>query len=420
MYDFANSGYTTVVLTAVFNAYFVSVVAGAASWATLAWTGALALSSLLVIVLAPVLGAWADRQRGRKRLLAASTIACVGVTAMLAMTGPGTMALAIVLIVLSNLFYSIGESVIASFLPDLAEPEAMGKLSGWGWGLGYFGGMLTLGLALFWVLGAEQRGSSAVEAVPQTMLLTAVVFLVAALPSFFWLRDRTSDQVGDGARAEPERLVTAWRSLLRSWRDAQRYVDLRRLLVCTACYQAGIAVVISLAAVYAEQAMGFAQTDTMLLVFVVNIAAAVGAFGFGVAQDRFGHKRCLAVTLLGWLAMTLIAGLGQSLFSFWFAGLLAGLCMGASQSGARAMVGLLAPSNRLGEFFGLWTLAVRVAAIVGPLTYGLVTWLSGGQHRLAMLLTGAFFLAGLVLLRGIDLQRGRMRALGHPGAADQD
>ena len=152
MYDFANSGYTTVVLTAVFNAYFVGVIAGNASWATLAWTSALALSSAVVMLSMPSLGALADLRAAKKRMLAISTLGCVVATALLAFTGPGDLWLAMAAIVVSNVFYSYGESLTAAFLPELARREALGRVSGWGWSFGYFGGMLSLGLGLGYVL----------------------------------------------------------------------------------------------------------------------------------------------------------------------------------------------------------------------------------------------------------------------------
>lgn len=206
--------------------------------------------------------------------------------------------------------------------------------------------------------------------------------------------------------------VGAWQQLRHSIGSLNAFPDLRRLLLCMTCYQAGISVVIALAAVYAEQQMGFSQTDTMMLVFTVNIAAAVGAFGFGSLQDRIGHRLALAMTLVGWVAMTLIAGLGESRAQFWVAAVLAGLCIGASQSCGRAMVGLLAPAPRLAEFYGLWSLAVRLAAVIGPITYGAVTWMSGGNHRLAILGTGLFFVAALAVLRTVDVERGaRLRSV---------
>lgn len=402
-YDFANSGYTTVVLTAVFNAYFVGVVAGGASWATFAWTLAIAVSSMIVAVISPPLGAWADRRGARKTVLAASTLGCVLATAALASAGPNTILLAALLVIVSNVCYCIGEALIASFLPDLARPEAIGRVSGWGWGVGYFGGMLTLGLSLAWLLSASSRGGTAAQAVPHTMLITAVVFALASLPTFFLLRERASPPAVPSSRHGES---GAWQQLRHSLGSLRNFPDLKRLLVCMTCYQAGIAVVIALAAVYAEQQMGFSQTDTMMLVFAVNIASAVGAFGFGSLQDRIGHRRALAITLIGWVAMTVIAGLGETRSQFWLAAVLAGFCIGASQSCGRAMVGLLSPEARLAEFYGLWSLAVRVAAVIGPITYGAVTWISGGNHRLAILGTGVFFVAALAVLRTVDVARG--------------
>jgi len=131
MYDFANSGYTTVVITAVFAAYFVGGVAGGASWATLAWTAGLSISYAIVMLTMPGLGAWADRHAAKKRLLLMVTVACVFSTAMLALVGPGQVVVGLLLLVVSNTFYSYGESLTAAFLPELARPQAMGRVSGW-------------------------------------------------------------------------------------------------------------------------------------------------------------------------------------------------------------------------------------------------------------------------------------------------
>ena len=173
MYDFANSGYTTVVLTAVFNAYFVSVVAANADWATFAWTAALSVSYLVVMVIGPLYGAWADAHAAKKRVLGVSTIVCIAGTVALAWTGAGDVTWAVVFIVISNVAYSMGENLVAAFLPELSRPEALGKVSGWGWSLGYFGGILALGLSLAWVMTASARGSTSAAAVPGTMVITA-------------------------------------------------------------------------------------------------------------------------------------------------------------------------------------------------------------------------------------------------------
>jgi UMF1 family MFS transporter len=412
MYDFANSGYTTVVLTAVFNAYFVGVIAANQGWATFAWTATLSLSSLLVMLTMPAMGAYADLRAAKRRLLMVTTAGCVLGTAALAQAGPGDVAWAVAAIVLSNVFYSYGESLIAAFLPELARRDAMGRVSGWGWGFGYFGGMLTLGLSLGYVLWAQAQGIPATRFVPVTMLITAGVYGLASLATFALLRERAVPQ----RQALRSRGLSASLARLRqTWRHARTYRDFVWLLGCTLAYQAGIAVVIALAAVYAEQVLGFVQQQTMMLIFLVNIASAVGAFGWGYAQDRIGHRRALALTLVGWIVMTVLAVMAKDAATFWIAAVIAGLCMGSSQSAGRALVGLLAPPERLAEFFGLWTFAVRLAAIVGPLTYGIVTLVTAGNHRLAFLVTGLSFVIGLALLMRVNVQRGMEAA----GAASQ-
>ncbi len=411
MYDFANSGYTTVVLTAVFNAYFVSVVAQGAAWGTLAWTLAIAASSLIVMLTLPAVGAHADLRASKKRLLVGCTVACVLGTLALVGAGPGDLWLAVLAIVVSNVAFSYGESLTAAFLPELARPEALGRVSGWGWSFGYLGGMLTLGLSLVYVLAAQQRGEPATSFVPVTMAITATVYALASLATFTLLRERAVPQTEAARALTGTGIGASLARLAETWRAARRYRDFCWLLACGACYQAGIAVVITLAAVYAEQALGFKQSDTMLLIFVVNIAAAAGAFAFGYWQDRIGHRLALALTLLGWILMTVLAVLARGPGLFWVAALIAGLCMGSSQSAGRAMAGLFTPADRRGEFFGLWTFATRASAVVGPLTFGLITWLTGGNQRLAMGCTAAFFVGGLLLLARVDMSRGERAAL---------
>src|SRR3989304_2676792 len=198
MYDFANSGYTTVVLTAVFNAYFVGVVAGdgadKSGAGTLLWTVAMAITNLLVLASAPVLGAIADHGAHKKRFLAFTTIGCVLFTAALGFVGRGDVALGMPLVILASLMFASGENFIAAFLPEIASQKEMGRISGYGWSLGYVGGLLVLGLCLAYIQWAQARGESAAQFVPATMLITAAAFAVASLPPFLWLRERARPQ----------------------------------------------------------------------------------------------------------------------------------------------------------------------------------------------------------------------------------
>ena len=408
MFDFANSGYTTVVVTAIFNAYFVAVVAQGKDWGTFAWSGALALSYFLIMVTAPAVGAYADAYAAKKKLLLFSTMGCVVFTAGLALVGTGDLYLAMALLVVSNFFFGTGENLIAAFLPELAQGEAMGKVSGWGWSIGFIGGLVSLGASLAYVTWAEGQGQSATQFIPVTMLITAALFALSAVPTFLILKERAVPQphlIGRGVVTE------ALGRLGDTLHHARRYRDLARFLVCVVFYQAGIQAVIALAAIYAQQAMGFGTKETIMLVLLVNVTAAAGALIFGHIQDRLGHVRTIGLTLLGWMLMIVLAYYADTPGKFWLAANITGLCLGSSQSAGRALVGYLSPPQRSAEFFGLWGLAVKLSSILGPLTYGLVSWISRGDHRLSMLITGSYFLAGLLLLMGVNAERGRHAAL---------
>ncbi|MGZ8265671.1 MAG: MFS transporter [Burkholderiales bacterium] len=406
MYDFANSGYTTVVITALFNAYFVREVAGSAPWATFAWTAALALSYACVMAVGPAVGAYADARGAKKRLLLGTTIGCILFTAALALVGRGEVALGVACIALSNFFFGLGENLIAAFLPELAREDAIGRLSGWGWGLGYLGGLLSLGICLAYVTHAQAAGAGPAEFVPVTMLITAGLFALAALPTFLFLRERARPRI-----AVTHVVGDSFARLRETIRHARRHEDLARFLLCLVFYQAGIQAVVALAAIYAQEAMGFTTGETLFLILVVNVTAAAGALLFGHFQDRLGHVRTIVLTLVGWIVVVLVAWSAESRALFWMNANLVGLCLGSSQSAGRAMVGYLSPRSRTGEYFGLWGLAVKLSSILGPITYGAVTWLTHGDHRLAILVTGSYFVVGLGILTAIDVQRGRRAAL---------
>lgn len=408
MFDFANSGYTTVVITAIFNAYFVSVVANNESWATFAWTASLAVSYALIILTAPLVGAYADAYAVKKPLLAISTLGCIVFTALLYFVGKGDIGLAVILIIATNYFFGSGENLIAAFLPELAKNQAIGKVSGWGWGLGYLGGIFSLGSCLVYITWAKTLNHEPDQYVPVTMVITAVIFAAASLPTFIYLKERAIPQphfYGDKVIQE------SFLRLRSTLANVRQYQDLVRFLICLVFYQAGIQTVIVLAAIYAQQVMGFDTQETILVVFLVNFTAALGAFAFGHIQDRLGHLVTIAITLAGWIVMVIIAWLAEDRTTFWIAANLAGLCLGASQSAGRALIGLFSPVSRRAEFFGLWGLAVKLSSILGPLTYGSVSWITDGDHRLAMLITGSYFIIGLLILKQIKVDRGQQAAL---------
>ena len=407
-YDFANSGYTTVVLTTIYSAYFVAVVAGdlntaSPGLATLLWTIVVALANFCVLVSAPVVGAVADNRATKKPFLLVTTVVCVLATALLAFAGPGDVALGMGLLVVSAIAFASGENLIAAFLPEIADKDQMGRISGFGWSVGYFGGLLTLACCLAYITWAQGRGQGSVDYVPVTLWITALIFAFAAAPTFLWLRER----------AQPGPLVTGMSYLRQGFKQvretlvhASHYRDLFRFLICLVAFQSGVATVVVIAAIYAQDVMGFDSQQLIVLIMVVNLTAAVGAFGFGFVQDRYGSVPSLAGAILIWVVAIAVTYFATQPAHVWVAGNLVGLAMGSTQAGGRALIGRLTPQGRSAEFFGLWGLASRAASILGPLTYGVVSRLSNGDHRIALLSTLAFFVIGLILLLGVDEARG--------------
>jgi UMF1 family MFS transporter len=414
MYDFANSGYTTVVLTAIFNAYFVGVIAagiddGNTGTGTLLWSVAVGIANLLILVTAPVLGAIADYSAAKKKILAFSTAGCILMTAMLGFADPGDIVFTMILLAGSAFLFGTGENLIAAFLPEISPPDKVGKVSGFSWALGYIGGMLVLALCLLYIESVKPSGQTAEQYVPVTLWITACVFLLAAMPTFLFLRER--QQASAGTPSTVAAYVRIGFSRLRqTLRHHHQFRDLFRFLLALCIFSSGIYTVIVIATIYAQEVMHFTTTENIIMIMLVNITAAAGAFFFGMFQDRLGAKRTLELTLVIWILAIFIAWTGESRTLFWISANLIGLAMGSSQSAGRALVSLFTPADRSAEFFGLWGLSIKLAAILGPLSYGFIAWYSSGNHRLAILTTLSFFIVGLLVLLTVNEKRGRLAA----------
>jgi len=409
LFDFANSGYTTVVQTTLFNTYFVAVVAGSIQGitpglATLLWSLSIGAANFTVMLSAPVIGAIADYRACKKRFLLMSTVGCVLSTAMLALIGPGDIVPGMLLVTFSAIMFAGGENLIAAFLPEIVPEQKMGRMSGYGWSLGYFGGLLTLAVCLAYMTWAKQQGVPEPQAIPVTMLITAAIFAVASTPTFLYLRERAQP-------TPPERrrpiLEAGFGHTRATFKEAARFRDLFRFLITLAVYQSGVNTVVVLAAIYAQEVMGFDTRQLIILIMVVNVTAAVGAFICGHLQDRLGSVPTLAMTLVVWIVAITAAIFADRPVHMWLVGNIIGLAMGASQSVGRALVSKFSPTEQAGEFLGLWGFVNRLSAIVGPLSYGLINYWSKGNHRLSLLSTLLFFIIGLVLLLKVDEKRGK-------------
>ena len=319
------------------------------------------------MVVMPVIGTLADAHAKKRSGLFIATVVCIAATFGLTLTGEGTIVWAALMIVLSNLAFNIGETLNSAFLPEIASDEGVGKVSGWGWSFGYCGGLVTLGLSLLLVtFGPELWGLDFDGSVAGTLWITGIVFAVATVPTFAWLKERAVPKP-DAPRAAAL-FSDSMASLKKTASALPQLKHFGRLTLTGFLNQCGVSVVITLSAVYATAVMGFT-------------------------------------------AMIVVAATSEGVVQFWIAANLAGIAMGSSQSAGRAMVAVLSPAARSAEFYGFWNMALWFANIVGPLTYGAVTWVSGNNHRLAIAITGLFFLAAIVVLKTLDMEEGRREAL---------
>jgi MFS transporter, UMF1 family len=409
MYDFANSCFCTIIGAAIFSAYFVDVIASGveSGLATLWLTIVLSISSLVVVITAPVLGSIADLFACKKKFLLVCAIGCVACVAALALAGRGDITFALGILLIANIFYGTGENLIAAFLPELTSPTKMGRVSAFGWMLGYVGGLIIMLICLLYALHAESTGTPRTHYVPDIMLITAGCFALAATVTFAGLKERAQKQEES---SDGNVLMLGARRLKETLVHASYYADLFNFLKALLIFGCGITTVVSVAAVYAQEVMGFKPSDTVLLIAAVNITGALGSLIFGFIQDRVGSVKTLSVTLMLWSVAGVIAAVSSDRIFFWLAAGIIGIAMGASQSVSRAFVGRLSPPDRSAEFFGLWGLALKLAAAIGPLCFGVVTFITGNNFRMAMLVTILFFVLGFLLLQSVNEERGCQRA----------
>ncbi|HEV2853962.1 MAG TPA: MFS transporter [Thermoanaerobaculia bacterium] len=402
MFDFANSSYTTVIVSVAFGIYFTRLVAPEGRGDSL-WGLAILLGNLLVLLLSPVVGAVAD-DSGRKKLFLAFTYAtCVAGTALLWLVTPGRTVLGLGLFVLSFVGFSFGENLAAAFLPEISTPENVGRVSGFGWGLGYFGGLACLVVVMPLLKGGyrlENLGNLRLA-----WVATALFFLVAALPTFLFLRERAPR--GSGTALEYVR--AGFGRIASTAHSVRHFSELVRFLSVFFVYSLGLTSVIAFAGIFAERTLHFTSSEVIYLFIALQLTSAGGAFLFGFLQDRMGASRTIQITLVIWILVCVGVYFCQTKALFWWLALGAGLGIGSLQSASRGLVGLFSPPEKSGEFFGFWGLAGKGAYMLGPFIFGLISTATGSQ-RVAILSTALFFIAGLIGMAFVNEKRGQAEA----------
>lgn len=407
LFDFANSAYTTLIITVAFAVYFRQVVVNADdNRADQLWGLANFLAMLLVAVSSPVLGALADYSGLRKRFLILTTLLSVAATVALARVGPGDITLAMAAFVVGTAAFEAGYVFYNSFLPDVSTPETVGRISGWAWGIGYIGGLLCLAACKPW-LDQPLDGPAGVAAYQFSFVIVAAWFLLFSLPAFLWLRE-----------SPPQGQIQRWRDYAPSGFERVRqtlthvraYRQTAKYIVASLLFTDGITTVVSFAGIYATTTIGFSNQEMVLLFLLLNVVAFPGSLAAGFLADRIGAKRTLVLTLVLWVAVVITAAASTGKTMFWIMACGAALGMGSTQAVGRSFMSQISPATRQAEFFGFYVLSGKFASMFGPLLFGSVSHWSGSQ-RLAVISILPFFLAGLALTLWINESRAREDAL---------
>ena len=403
MFDFANSSYTTVIVTVAFSVYFTTLVAPGPQGDWL-WGVGVMISNLIVLASAPLVGALADGSGRKKHFLAVTWLTCVAGTAALWFALPGAVVLALTLFVISNVAYAMGETLVGGFLPEISTPRNVGRISGIGWGLGYFGGLACL--LLIRPLLAGDFVPANLASLRLVWPLTAAFFFLAGIPTFVLLRERAQ-------RIEHRSLTSfaaeGFRRLRATGHSIRRFRELVKFLTFFFVYCCGLMTVIAFAGIYSRKTLAFTAGELIVLFLVLQLFSAAGAFAGGPLQDRLGSRRALQWILVLWVLVCLGGAAATTKATFWVVAMGAGLGIGSLQAASRGLVGLFSPQDKSGEFFGFWGLAMRGAYALGPFVFGSISALTGSQ-RLAVLITAAFFVVGWVGMLWVDEDKGREAA----------
>jgi MFS transporter, UMF1 family len=398
LYDWANSAFSTVIITFIFATYFTQAIAVDKETGTAQWGWALGSSGIAIALLSPVLGAIADASGRRKPwLLAFTCIAVIGCFLLWhARPDPSFVMFTLVVVALTNLAFELAGVFYNAMLPDIASREYIGRLSGWAWGLGYAGGLAALVLALVAFVQPERPlfglDKHSFEHVRITGPLVGVWFALFSVPLFLFTADRKSAGLPPN-----EAIRRGLAQLKRTFANIRRYRQIGLFLLARMIYTDGLNTLFAFGGIYAAGTFGMDLSEVIYFGILLNVTAGLGALGFAWIDDWIGAKRTILIALVGLFACGATAVVVTSALAFWIAGGLLGIFVGPTQAASRSMMARMAPPDMRTEMFGLYALTGKITAYIGPFALGTVTYWTGSQ-RMGVATILAFFLVGMVLL----------------------
>ena len=395
LYDFANQPFTTIIVTFVYGAFFTEYIANDKQTGTLLWSSAIAITAVVVSVLSPILGALADKGGYRKLFLMFFTWVCAIFSILLYFPVAGDVYFALSLFVVANVAFEMGSLFCNSYLPDLSKKDNIGKISGFGWGLGFVGGLSALFLSLHLFPTLDSEGIRRIN------ILVGVWFLIFSIPTFLFVKDRKSEKL------QKRHIINSFKSLKNTFNEVVKYKTILKFLVARLFFNDGLVTIFSLGGIYAMGTLNFSFDEVLILGIVLNVAAGVGSFVFGYLEDEIGVKNVINISLLVLIFSTLLAYFAPETSNpkqmFWVAGVFIGLMVGPNQSCSRSLMAQLIPSKKQNEFFGFFALTGKATSFLGPLLFGIIAKFYSQQ--LALWVVILFFIIGLFLFNRINFKQ---------------
>ncbi|MBI2915347.1 MAG: MFS transporter [Elusimicrobia bacterium] len=411
-YDFANSAFATTVLAVLFNVYFVKVICkeGVPFFRTIIpgesfWAYSVSLSTFLVFLLAPLLGAIADFSGLKKKFLIFFCILGAICTGFLYFCVEGDYWLAAALFILANLGFNAGNVFYNAFLCELSTPETAGRISGLGWALGYLGGGLLLLFNLMLLKNPSLFSVPVTDHVPVRLCILSVTFwwILFALPLFLFVPEKRGAPIPMTAFQKIEKGV---RDILQTFSEIRAHKETFKFLVSYLIYNDGIETVILMASIFGAKELGMSQEQVVLCFLMIQAVAFVGSLLFGSLADKWSHTFAIKLTLWTYLFVCLWASRLQTVSEFWILGAVVGLILGGSQSASRSFLSLLIPPEKNAQFFGFFGLTGKLSSAIGPLTFGILSQIF--SLRVAVVSLSVFFALGLFLLHFVQEPRGSL------------
>ncbi len=409
LYDWANTAFSTVIITFVFGVYFAREIVGDEVEGSAQWSFAIAISGMFIAILGPLLGAVADNSGARKNWIFWLSLLCIVPTAFLwfAMPdgGSGHIIFVLSLVVLGNIGFELSQVFYNAMLPHIAPKEKIGRVSGWAWGLGYFGGLSALVLVLFGFVGLGEikplvtLPTENFEQIRIAGPFIAVWFVLFMLPLFLFTEDVKVKAIGFW-----DALSDGLAQLAQSARNAKKHKNLLTFLIASAIYRDGLVTLFAIGGVYAAGQFGMDFTEILIFAIGLNVSAGIGAFAFAYADDAFGSKRTIVVSLIGLIIIGGIILLISSKVVFIGLACALGIFMGPVQAASRTMISKLCPPEMITQSYGLYAFTGKSVSFLGPLMFGLaVTFFETQQAGMATIIL--FWVVGLLLLLRVKEER---------------